>query len=61
MTLTNIGWLVVTFLVGSFAWIQLVQRRVSGWDAALVWFMIFGVGVSWIRGYHKSKNDDAPR
>jgi hypothetical protein len=41
------------------AWIELAQRGRIGWGALPAFFLIFGVGVAWIRGYHQKKDGDS--
>ena len=38
-------------------WIELGQRAKLGWSALPAFFLIFGIGVAWIRGYHRGKAD----
>ena len=60
MSISNQAWILLSCLALGVAWIELAQRGRIGWAALPVFFLIFGIGVAWIRGHHRQKkNDDA--
>jgi hypothetical protein len=55
MSITNQVWLLITVLAVGVVVAELSRPGRSGWAALPAFFLLFGVGAAWIRGYHKAK------